>query len=73
MSTEIKFTCPQCGQESFKLDFNPQSLEDFVDAECNGCGRKITLADIGSKAVDMAESKIGGVLSGVFGDVFKKS
>ena len=54
MST-IKFSCPQCGNESFKVAAEPKSYEEFIGAECAGCGRALTDSDIKEQATAAPE------------------
>ncbi len=51
----IKFTCKNCGSETFKTRTKPQSLDDFNGAVCSKCGAAITQNDIRKQAAEIAD------------------
>jgi hypothetical protein len=54
MSDLIKFQCPQCHGETFKVTRKVKRLEDFNGATCAGCCRTITEDDVKHRAAEIA-------------------
>jgi transcription elongation factor Elf1 len=55
---DIKFSCPQCGGETFKTSVEPKSLEDFNGAVCADCGTEVTEEDVKNQLRGVAEKMI---------------
>lgn len=58
MSTNIPFTCKQCGSKTFKVAAEPKSIEDFNGAVCANCGTALTEDDIRLQASEMIDELI---------------
>jgi transcription initiation factor TFIIIB Brf1 subunit/transcription initiation factor TFIIB len=52
---DLKFSCPQCGSQTFKTDAEPKSLEDFDGAVCADCGAVVTEEDVKAQLQAVAE------------------
>jgi transcription initiation factor TFIIIB Brf1 subunit/transcription initiation factor TFIIB len=52
---DLKFSCPQCGSQTFKTDAQPKTLEDFDGAVCADCGTVVTQEDVKAQLRVVAE------------------
>ncbi len=49
MSDTIPFRCPSCGAQHFRVGREGKTYNDFLGANCSGCGRTVTDEDVRSK------------------------
>lgn len=50
----IRFSCPSCGNQSFKLGAEPRSISEFNGAICANCCHALTEDDIKARAIEIA-------------------
>lgn len=58
MSAAVTFTCPRCGNGSFKIAVEIKTLEDFLGSVCTSCNTAITEDDIKAQAKVLTDKLI---------------
>ncbi|WP_373753817.1 TFIIB-type zinc ribbon-containing protein [Neisseria weixii] len=51
-----ELTCPDCGGESFKVNTNSDTENDFIGSVCSSCGHVINQADIDAAVEKFTET-----------------
>lgn len=51
----MNFSCPHCGNETFKAFSELKELDNFIGLPCSNCGYLITENDVRKQAIVLAE------------------
>jgi transcription elongation factor Elf1 len=54
----LKFSCPKCGNRTFKTASEVKTYDDFLGATCTKCGRAMTDEDVKKQARKIAEDLV---------------
>ncbi|WP_425521364.1 ECs_2282 family putative zinc-binding protein [Xylella fastidiosa] len=82
----IQFSCPQCGEKTFKFSAEQHAVSNMDGAICSGCAHVLTKdeirirlsemvstdSDIREKLIEKAKSQFKSTLSGINRNVFQK-
>ncbi|WP_446698038.1 ECs_2282 family putative zinc-binding protein [Atlantibacter hermannii] len=63
-SFEVKFSCPNCGSESFIFSAEPGTMENLES--CAGCGRAISKDDVIEHSRKIAKKRADEILRNAF-------
>ncbi|WP_414843175.1 ECs_2282 family putative zinc-binding protein [Limnobaculum sp. M2-1] len=56
--SKVQFSCPDCGNQTFKFDAKIGSLDNLHGAVCNNCGREVTKDDVIAHGRNIVKNRI---------------